>query len=254
MKYVTYEIATGTILARVDCQTPAAAATYRNDIAGIMEGNFDPLHIWIDVAASPDPLPRLREDIEIDVEPVIGLGESVFIDCPADCWLHIRAKSRIAFDVIRAQGPYTFTPPQAGRYEIAAVGRYAATTEITVHNLAILKAEAKARIDAAAEAERMKYITAGDGQAMVYDRKRFEAEQISSGRGPRAADNPLLAADAAATGRDLRDVAAEVLAASQRWIEAAAVIESKRLTAKRAVDAAATVTAVIAAEAINWTD
>lgn len=103
-----------------------------------------------------------------------------------------------------------------------------------------VKAEHKALIDAAAEKERLKYITAGSGQSMVYQEKGAEADRYALDPAPVAANYPILSASVGADGATLADVAATVTATRRQWIALAAAIEGARLAAKVAIDEAET--------------
>ena len=115
---------------------------------------------------------------------------------------------------------------------------------------------AKAAIDAQAEELRLRLLTAGAGMALVYESKRTEAVKasgvVAGGGTPAEADFPLLAAEIGITGDDVADVATAVLETAARWTLAAAAIEAARLAAKRAVEAAETVEAFDAAQAVMW--
>lgn len=105
--------------------------------------------------------------------------------------------------------------------------------------LTALKKTLCARVDQEAEDQRARYITAGSGQAMTYQAKaeearRFEAEASS----PDGANYPLLSAEVGITAPTLSEVAASVLAANAAWLVAGAVIEAKRLGAKKEITAA----------------
>ena len=78
--------------------------------------------------------------------------------------------------------------------------------------------------DRKAEAERSRYITPGNGQAMTYEAKHREALE---------GDGPLLRAEADALEMTVAEVAASVLAARAQWEEAGAQIEAARLKAKK---------------------
>ena len=109
-----------------------------------------------------------------------------------------------------------------------------------------MKASAKASIDSQAEARRLRHITPGAGQAMVYLEKRREAEAAlaalegAGGQPVDPADYPLLAVELGVDGFDLQDTADLVIATAAAWTQIAAAIEGTRLGAKRAVDDAAT--------------
>lgn len=103
------------------------------------------------------------------------------------------------------------------------------------------KAALKARLDALAERERLKYITPGAGQAMTYQAKAEEAKRLAEDLLPNPVAYPMLAAEVGVTAATLEAVGAIVLAASQQWGLIGAEIEAARLTAKRAIDQAETI-------------
>jgi hypothetical protein len=74
-----------------------------------------------------------------------------------------------------------------------------------------IKTFLKAQIDWAAEAERLKYITPGTGQAMTHQRKVQEAHAATAEQDPDPADYPLLSASIGIDGPDLASVAAVIL-------------------------------------------
>lgn len=120
-------------------------------------------------------------------------------------------------------------------------------------DLAVLKISLKSQIDADAEAERLKYITPGAGQAMAYLQKAMEATAYLAATDPDPADYPLLAAEVGITGDTIADVAAVVDGQYQAWRLIGAAIEQARLGAKADVDAAETVEDAQAAyEAVVW--
>ena len=115
-----------------------------------------------------------------------------------------------------------------------------------------LKAELKAMIDAAAETERGRYITAGAGQAMTYQQKANEAVMLEDDPAPDPAAYPLLSAEVGITAPTLAEVGAAVRLAHGQWIVLGAAIEGIRLGAKRAIDLAWTAEAAEAAAAVTW--
>ncbi len=120
-------------------------------------------------------------------------------------------------------------------------------------DLDTLKVRLAASIDAAAENERLKYITSGAGQAMTYQRKAEEARACLVATDPQPADYPMLAAEIGITAATLTGVAEVVNAAYQAWLAIGAQIEAARLGAKAAIDAATTADeARAAAEAVVW--
>nr|WP_282188626.1 hypothetical protein [Brucella tritici] len=108
----------------------------------------------------------------------------------------------------------------------------------TAPNLATVKTALKAKIDADAEIERLKYITPGNGQAMTYQQKVTEAQAFKAAASPVEADYPILSSEVGITAETLGEVADTVLAAFAQWQQIGAAIESIRLGAKRDIDAA----------------
>lgn len=120
-------------------------------------------------------------------------------------------------------------------------------------DLGRLKVSLKVQVDAAAEAERLKYITPGDGQAMTYRQKVDEALAFKAADIPLAEDYLLLASEVGITAPTLGEVADTVLAAYSHWQLMGAAIETARLGAKRDIDAAADEAAARAiVDAIEW--
>ena len=119
-------------------------------------------------------------------------------------------------------------------------------------SLTALKVAAAADIDAQAEQQRQRYLTPGAGQALVYERKRAEAERMAGDADPQPADYPLLAAEVGITAPTLAEVGAAVRAMASDWIAAAATIEAVRLRAKAAIAAASTPPALRAAAQVTW--
>jgi hypothetical protein len=118
-----------------------------------------------------------------------------------------------------------------------------------------VKDEAKRRIDREAELARLRYVTPGAGQAMAYKAKEEEARMIvafAPGVDLDAPSFPFLALEAEATGQTLRQVAGVVVAAADLWRHVGARIEVLRLSAKRAVEAAATEAEARAAARVDW--
>lgn len=118
-------------------------------------------------------------------------------------------------------------------------------------SLAELKASLQRAIDAAAEQERLKYITAGDGQVMMYLAKAEEARRLAADADPADEDYPLLSAEVGITAETLAEVGGAVLAAYQQWLAVGAQIEAARLGAKRAIGLALDAEAARAVQA-SW--
>lgn len=131
----------------------------------------------------------------------------------------------------------------------------ASEVDATSNMLALtrIKVELKAKVDSNAEIERLKYITAGDGQAMTYAQKAEEARLCLDAADPIPEDYPLLAAEIGITASTLVGVAQVVAAAYAQWLQIGAAIEAARLSAKKAISEAETVEdAQAAAEAVAW--
>jgi hypothetical protein len=129
-------------------------------------------------------------------------------------------------------------------------GEFAPPPAISVPDLSAFKAALKSQIDAAAEAERLKYITPGSGQAITYARKVEQAKAVLAAADPQPADYPMLAASIGIDGADIVAVANTVVAMDAAWEMIGAAIETTRLTAKQAVDLAETAADARAVEAL----
>lgn len=115
-------------------------------------------------------------------------------------------------------------------------------------DLTPLKNEACEIIDAQAEVERAKYVTAGALQAMTYQAKNAEAvDFLNGGTGP----FPLLLAESTALGISLSELAITVNNMAKQWIQISSVIEAKRIGAKAAIKNATT-PAAIKAVMVDW--
>lgn len=126
-----------------------------------------------------------------------------------------------------------------------------------------VKVTARAKVDAAAEAERLKYITPGDAMQMTY-REKFEQAQGVNAMGEAAANAlteqqrlaqfPTLAASIGLEGVTLWGVAHVVLTKYTQFAALSYSIERTRLSGKKAISDASSAEAVKAAyEAITWT-
>lgn len=104
--------------------------------------------------------------------------------------------------------------------------------------ISVIKAALKQDVDAAAEAERLQYITPGNGQAMTYQQKVAEAQAFKAASNPQSSEYPMLSSEVGITAETIDDVADVVLAAFAQWQQIGAAIESIRLGAKRNIDVA----------------
>lgn len=111
------------------------------------------------------------------------------------------------------------------------------------------------RIDAEAGAERSKYITDVPGQAQTYQRKEDEARRWSEGDDAAHPElYPFMIAEADMRNVPIAQVRDEIMAQVNALAPLAAIIEAKRICAKRAVDVAPSIQAIAQAAAVNWTD
>lgn len=117
--------------------------------------------------------------------------------------------------------------------------------------LAETKEALKARVDAAAETERLKYITAGVGQSMTYTEKfnqavdyskKYAAHANDPKNTPEPNDNDylLLKAGLGIDGKTLIEVAETVTYAYAVWQKIGAAIEATRLESKASIENAKT--------------
>jgi hypothetical protein len=119
-----------------------------------------------------------------------------------------------------------------------------------------VKAQLKTLVDAAAEAARLRFITPGTGQALVYEAKRTEAARWHAAGEPAEPDAalyPWAAARAATFSMTVAAVLAEWLAQANAWGAVGRAIETLREGANAAIAAAETEEAARAiATAILW--
>lgn len=153
-----------------------------------------------------------------------------------------------------ADGRYTLWPrDEAGEQTDSALQWVFDNAGVSIGvTLDAFKAVLKTEIDAAAERERGRYITAGAGQAMTYQQKASEAVMLGDDPSPNPADYPLLSAEVGITAPTLTEVGAVVRQAHGQWILLGAAIESARLGAKKAVDEAEDEATARAAAEVVW--
>jgi hypothetical protein len=97
------------------------------------------------------------------------------------------------------------------------------------------------RIDQAAERARLRFITGGIGQALVYQEKAEQAsDYVAAGYPSDLLSYPYLQAEVNATGKSSKDIAKGILHQRSIWIRTGASIEEARLRGKEAVRAATT--------------
>jgi hypothetical protein len=125
---------------------------------------------------------------------------------------------------------------------------------VTGTALEALKETLRRGVDAAAEGARLRYITPGTGQAMVYLAKEEEARAVLALQGPVPESvYRLLEADVAVgIAADVTAAAQQVIALATQWRAVAAIIEGVRLGAKAAITAAEDEAAARAAAQVAW--
>lgn len=149
-------------------------------------------------------------------------------------------------------------------HRIKSLGQFRAeldTAESALHaidnpppaSLPELKVAAAMAVDARAEQARQQFVTAGAGQAFVYQEKVTQARAFGADTDPDVEDYPLLYGEIGITGESAAEVAGAVLGRHALWQQNAAAIERTRLIAKRAIAAAEDADAVAAIlSALTW--
>lgn len=121
-------------------------------------------------------------------------------------------------------------------------------------DLPALKSKLQADIDRNAGEIRLLFITDAPGQDMIYQEKRREAEALQANPDLPAEQTPHLTAEAAAFGVARAEKAAEILTRAGAWTIISALIETRRLSAKAAVQAATSAISARAAANVDWSD
>lgn len=137
---------------------------------------------------------------------------------------------------------------QAGPGE-AVMRASAGITAVVEMNLDPVRAAMFEKVDAEAEQQRLRFITGGDGQAMMYLRKEAQARAFLANAG---APVPSLEKEAVATGQTVADVAAAIVARADVWAAIGDDIEAARLGAKKAIADAAHIAEIHAAATVDW--
>jgi len=115
------------------------------------------------------------------------------------------------------------------------------TVEDIVFDMNDVKANGRYQIDYAAEMTRLRYITNGAGQAMVYQEKAIEAAAYAGAGYPADLTSyPFIQAEVNASGLSAQEAADAIIAIRTSWIAVSAQIEEVRLGAKVLVNAATT--------------
>jgi hypothetical protein len=143
----------------------------------------------------------------------------------------------------------TFVPAAGGRIGMSTSdeGKTWTVPVLSADKFADMKSRLKAQIDNQAEAERLKLITPGSGQAMEYQESYAQARAVLSATDAvKASDYPMLAVtigidfdpDTGKPAGDVLGVARGVAAAYEAYLKAGAAIRGVRLGAKAEIEAA----------------
>jgi len=97
-----------------------------------------------------------------------------------------------------------------------------------------------ARIDMLAEAERLKYITGGSGQSMVYDKKAQEAESFINDNSLDVSKMPHIVSEASILQKTNLEIAQNIISNRDKWVQISANIEAKRIKAKTDIKSSTT--------------
>lgn len=116
----------------------------------------------------------------------------------------------------------------------------AKTSDAIIADLENYKQIVKKTIDQQAEDTRLKYLTPGSGQAMVYNEKNIQAQVFLNDQSPTAEKYPMIYGEVGITANTATEVAQIVLGMYQQWKVLGATIETIRLTAKKQIDDATT--------------
>jgi len=134
--------------------------------------------------------------------------------------------------------------------------------EVEAASLAVVKVDHASRLDADAEAARLRFLTPGAGMMMTYQEKFAQAQAVAAvgeaeanalSQVDREEQFPTLAASVGIEAETLWDCAHLVLQKYAEFAQISLVIERTRLSAKKAISDASDAAAVRAAyEAITW--
>lgn len=118
------------------------------------------------------------------------------------------------------------------------------------------------QVDEQAENTRARFITLAPGQALVYEQKLREAERIIANTvfdvngepvtSVQSGEVPNLSVEASDLQTTLFSAAQAVVTAAHHWANLSSIIESKRLSAKRAINDASTSEEARAAANVDW--
>lgn len=119
-------------------------------------------------------------------------------------------------------------------------------------DLEAYKNKKQAEVDAAVERERLKMITPGEGQAMVYLLKREEAKTFLADPTTDLSLIPHVAKESEKLGLTLTEAAQRIVDQAEIWANLSSEIESERQRVKAEIKAATTVDEVLTACKMDW--
>lgn len=120
-------------------------------------------------------------------------------------------------------------------------------------NLDLVRAFYHARIDQEAGICRSHFITDVPGQAQTYQRKEAEARAWTEGdEVANPGQYPFMLAEASVRGVPVAQVRDEIMEQVNQLVPMAAMIEAKRIHAKRLVDGAEDIPGIANAAAVEW--
>ena len=189
------------------------------------------------------------------VPPTLAEGQAAVFD--GQTWRVVEDhRGAVVYDTatrqaatVRSLGPlpegYTATPPPSARHTWDGASWQP--------DMAAIRADAEAVIDAQADAQLAPYISLTPGRAMTYQAKEAQASAYLAATDPDPAAYPLIAGEVGITADTPRAVAETILAMSRSWHAMGAAIEAVRLAAKKRVREAQTPEAVQAVcDALAW--
>lgn len=182
----------------------------------------------------------IRDGAAIELQSGVGFLDTTGVQHPASVvrlWGPGELASIGVYPIVETDIPGGYRSTGATLvWDGATVTRRHAIEALPPIGLETIRRSLKADIDAAAEAERGRYITPGSGQAMTYQAKADEARRYIERGG--LGEYPLLNAEVGVTGETLQQVAQIVANLHAQWQIAGGLIERVRLSAKASIDAA----------------
>lgn len=251
MEAVIYNKQTGEIYFTARVGSAADAALYADTTRGAITVPDNTVEradqMWVDkgvVKAATNPAVTLSST-------VAAPGENVTIDgLPNPCWI-LNTNTGTLHNI--TSGSYTFTCTEEKGVSIVLQGKYYGDYRVQFSNLAKAKETAKLKVDAAAEAARLRVVTPGSGQAMTYLRKADAATAFLAGDTLSDQQLQRLEDEAARLGITVQQAAETLAATAAAWEGLDATIDNIRLVAKLNIDNATTGAAVDAVlSTLSW--